>query len=211
MFFVIDGVDGAGKGEQISRLKRDLPSLYPEKEFVFTREPGGTNVPLAEDIRSLILSDRAKVASGAVMVQLFGASRFEHLEKLILPALRTGRVVVSDRFDCSTWAFQIAGQGGGKRAVTLFNVQRALIEGMLGTWTTIILDVDVDTAMQRTGNRKGQAHTHFDTRRKEFHEAVRAAFQTYANEFRHTHIIDASRSIDEVYVDVLEIVRRGLA
>ena len=100
---MIDGADGCGKTTVISYLK----SVY-QNNFLFTREPGGS--PFAEKIREVILSPDAKEASGLTQFGLFWAARADHLEKKIRPAIESGINVVSDRFDSSSYAFQIHGQ-----------------------------------------------------------------------------------------------------
>ncbi len=215
---VIDGPDGAGKGTQIEMLKGVLPSRYarPASDFVFTREPGGS--PFAEKVRELILSPGAKEVSGAVMIQLFGAARFEHLERTVVPALDAGKVVVSDRFDASTYAYQLIAQKGGRVAGTLFHRQSELIRDMgcfFGKgWTTIVLDVPSEIGMARSAKRKGQEHTHFDSRDIAFHELVRDGYRRYANQFLGVSVVDASRTPCLVHHDVVEVFDRvfgGLA
>lgn len=209
-FIVLDGVDGAGKGEQLKRLQERLPKLYPDRVFEFTREPGGS--PYAELIRNIILSDDARGASGAVMAQLFGASRFDHLEKLVLPALEVGKIVISDRFESSTYAFQLIAQCGGYEARQFFILQRKLFLHWLPSWKTIVLDVSVEIAQQRSRARVGQQHTHFDERKQTFHESVRSGFQAYARDFPEASVslVDASRSIEQVFDDVLSLVRQEI-
>jgi len=204
-FIVIDGPDGAGKGEQIRRLKTNLTELYPERTFVFTREPGGS--PYAEDIRRLIFAEEGRKASGATLAQLFGAARFDHIEKVILPQLEMGAVVITDRFDASTYAYQIVAQVGGEGATQFFMLQRKLIEQAIGSWMTIILDVDAQTAMQRAANRTGQERTHFDERKEAFHEMVRHGYESYARQYSNVSIVDTCRSIDEVHKDVLSLLQ----
>ena len=210
-FFVLDGVDGSGKGEQIKLLKEKLPQLYPDREFVFTREPGGS--PYAEQMRVLMLNNiYAKDASGEVMIQLFGAARFDHLGKIVFPALNAGKVVISDRFDGSTYAYQIMAQQGGYLAQKFFRLQRRLICEMLPSWSTIILDVDTAIAMSRRGGRTGQESTHFDEREAAFHEAVRRGFRSYVREYLSPDmaIVDAGRTIEEVHQDILALFRDKL-
>jgi thymidylate kinase len=88
-------------------------------------------------------------------------------------------------------------------------LQRELFLRDLPDWKTIILDVDADIAMQRSGDRSGQERTHFDERKKDFHEAVRSGFQAYARDFPEARasIVDASGTIDEVFRNVLALVR----
>jgi dTMP kinase len=213
-FIVIDGPDGAGKGTQIAMLRDTLPHRYgrPASDFVFTREPGGS--PFAEKLREANLSPEAKEASGSVMIQLFGAARLDHIEKIILPALAAGKVVVSDRFDAATFAYQVVAQEGGKRALELFSLQRQAIEPLFFAhhgWRTIILDVPAEIGMERSAKRRGQQRTHFDERDAAFHDAVRRGYLRYRENHRYgTHVIDASRTPCLVHHDVIGIFDRVL-
>ncbi|MDO8408235.1 MAG: dTMP kinase [bacterium] len=208
-FVVIDGPDGAGKGTQIGMLKDTLSHRYgrPAEDFVFTREPGGS--PFAEKIRKLILSPEAKEASASVMVQLFGAARFDHLEQTIIPALEAGKVVVSDRFEAATYAYQLFGQDGDRAERNLFAAQRTEIERLLGyadkPWTTIILDIDAETGKERAKKRRGQSANHLDERPLIFYRAVRNGFRAYAETVPNTTIIDASRTPALVHQDIIAV------
>ncbi|MDO8562131.1 MAG: dTMP kinase, partial [bacterium] len=99
-FIVIDGIDGSGKGKQVELLKRTLG-----KNVIFTHEPGGT--PKAEKIRKLLLERTEETPAPLADFLLFWAARADHVEKVILPALRAGKTVITDRFDSSTFAFQV--------------------------------------------------------------------------------------------------------
>src|SRR3989344_7639591 len=102
-FIVIDGIDGSGKGTQVKLLKRALG-----KNTIFTHEPGGT--PKAEAIRKLLLERKKEFSTPLADFLLFWAARADHVEKVILPALRAGKNVITDRFDSSTLAFQICAE-----------------------------------------------------------------------------------------------------
>lgn len=102
-FIVIEGDDGAGKTTFVNYLKK----IHPE--FVYSREPGGS--PASEEIRRVLLSDQGSAIDPLTRFHLFWASRAENLNKVILPALEEGKTVVTDRFDGSTFAFQVGGDG----------------------------------------------------------------------------------------------------
>jgi len=101
-FIVLEGLDGSGKTEVISRLKKDFPS------FIYTREPGGS--VFGEMVRSVLLDLKSKKVSALPILLGFMSSRASHVNELIIPALNKGKIVVSDRFDTSTFAFQLFGQ-----------------------------------------------------------------------------------------------------
>ena len=101
-FIVIDGIGGCGKTTHAKLLRARM-----EKDTVLTHEPGGT--PIAEKIRKLLLHGLIPTADVATEFFLFWTARAEHMREKIIPALRAGRNVISDRFDSSTFAFQIFG------------------------------------------------------------------------------------------------------
>lgn len=100
MFIVFEGMDGSGKSTQAQLLARALER--DGREVVLTREPGGS--PAAEEIRRFILT--GPPLSPAATLLMFNAARRDHMEKTIEPALAAGKVVVCDRFEWSTVAYQ---------------------------------------------------------------------------------------------------------
>ena len=106
MFITFEGPEGCGKSTHSKRLKNYLESK--DREVILTHEPGGTQ--LGKHIRELLL-DPESVLSKNTEVYLFAADRSEHVNKIILPALSQGKIVISDRFTDSTLAYQIGGRG----------------------------------------------------------------------------------------------------
>lgn len=96
-FIAIEGIDGVGKSTTIEQLKKIMP------DAVFTREPGGTN--FAELLRSLMLND-IKDVTEISWVYLICAARYDHLIKVIIPALNEGKTVICDRYVLSTLMYQ---------------------------------------------------------------------------------------------------------
>src|SRR3989344_1089779 len=106
-FIAIEGGEGSGKSSLVSALKDSLGD-----SVVVTREPGGS--PYGEAIRDLALKDpRAGQAPAATMLCLMFASRYDHVENIIRPALSKGLSVVSDRFDGSSYAYNVCAQSRG--------------------------------------------------------------------------------------------------
>src|SRR5579864_4280814 len=102
-FIVLEGGEGAGKSTQLRVIKEILGD-----DIVITREPGGS--PYAEEIRNVILkSTNAGQADAKTHFALFWAARADHMKNTVLPALNAGKHVISDRFDSSTFAYQIYG------------------------------------------------------------------------------------------------------
>lgn len=113
-FIAFEGCEGVGKSTQLRFLKEYLEKTG--QPAVFTREPGGT--PLAEEIRQLILT---KEMSAETEAALFAAARCDHIDNLILPSVREGKIVVCDRYIDSSFAYQAYARGLGEEFVEKMN------------------------------------------------------------------------------------------
>src|SRR4030065_1013885 len=114
-FITLEGIDGAGKSTHLSFIAERLRAKG--RQVVVTREPGGT--PLGEMLRDLVLSQKMHTETETLIMF---ASRREHIEKLIVPALEKGIWVLSDRFPDATFAYQGGGRGiASERLQTLGN------------------------------------------------------------------------------------------
>lgn len=201
-FIVIDGADGCGKTTIISHLK----TIYPLEPFVYTREPGGS--PFAETIRQVILSPEAKEASGLTQFGLFWAARADHLQQTIEPALAAGKHVISDRFDSSSYAFQIYGQETPELE-DMFLRMRRLYLGQTLPDLYIILDVNPHIGASRTSQRGKSNINHFDERDASFHRRIRQAFRNLPPEFPRV-IISSHDPVAEVKQNVQQVVHEVL-
>jgi dTMP kinase len=204
-FIVIDGPDGAGKGEHVDRLKE---TLSPD-EVYFTREPGGTK--LAEDVRAILLDAkrREKITPRAELL-LFLAARAQHVEPVILPVLESGRHVISDRFDSATHAYQLHGRGMQNLLEAFVHANHIATLGHTPD-LYVILDVPPEIGLAR---KKGSPdeETRFDAEELAFHERVRGGFLSFAKENKERClIIDANRDIEEVWRDVCDTVLSFIA
>ena len=144
MFITFEGLDGSGKTTQARLLGARLEA--EGIEVVLTREPGGT--PLGEEIRNLVLhgGDVAPWAEAA----LYAASRAQHVEQLIRPALARGATVISDRYVDSSVAYQGIARGLGLERVLELNL--AAVEGLMPD-RTILLEIGADDAVGADGRR----------------------------------------------------------
>ena len=166
-FVVVEGPDGAGKTTLVERLAGRLKRRGVDP--VVVREPGGT--PLAEEARRLAF-DPPFAASPAAELFLMLAARADLVAKIIRPALDAGRLVLSDRFDLSTEAYQIAGRALPRDEVLYAN---RIATGGLKPDLTIVLDVPVSVGRAR----QAQARKDLDRMEREsdpLHERVRTAF-----------------------------------
>ena len=197
LFITFEGVEGSGKSTQIQRLADRIKSKDANLDLLVTREPGGTDS--AESIRQLLVTGRADKWRAATEAMLMSASRHEHVEHVIRPAIESGAIVVCDRFYDSTRVYQ--GIVGGVPEPDIEALNR-LACGNLVPDLTILLDMDVDEGLRRADGRE-TAETRFESKGVEFHRKVRSGFLELAA--RHSGrfvVIDAGREIDRVTSDI---------
>ena len=197
LFITFEGVEGSGKSTQIQRLADRIKSKDANLDLLVTREPGGTDS--AESIRQLLVTGRADKWRAATEAMLMSASRHEHVEHVIRPAIATGAIVVCDRFYDSTRVYQGIVGGVPEADIEALN---NLACGNLVPDLTILLDMDVDEGLRRADGRE-TAETRFESKGVEFHRKVRSGFLELAA--RHSGrfvVIDAGREIDRVTSDI---------
>ncbi len=206
-FITFEGGEGAGKSTQVRRLVAALRERGIDVQA--TREPGGS--PSAEEIRSLLVTGAPYRWTPMAEALLLNAARMEHLERLIRPALEEGRWVVCDRFADSTAAYQGYAQNLG---LDVTSQLERLVVGDTRPDLTLILDVPVDSGLERAASReiKDQAgETRYERFSPRFHEKLRQAFLEIAKaEPERCIVIDAQRPEAEVAKDVLAAVTERL-
>lgn len=202
MFITIEGGEGAGKSSMMDRLAGWLEAHG--HRVVRTREPGGT--VLAEKIRAILLDDgHGELSSQAELLLVF-ASRAQHLEELIRPALARGDTVLCDRFTDASWAYQ----GGGRQMpADWITALEEMVHGDLQPDLTLLLDLPVEQGLERA-SRRGEADR-FEQESSSFFRRVRQAYLARAksspNRFE---IIDASGAMDQVWSQIESVLERRL-
>lgn len=201
-FITIEGIEGVGKTTNIEFIQRIIDEAGIE--CVVTREPGGT--PLAEQIRQLLLDERTEVVSANCELLMMFAARSQHLDQFVLPKLNHGNWVISDRFTDATYAYQ----GGGRGVPTeKISILEAYVQGAFRPDLTILLDSPVEIGLQRAGKR-GQLDR-FEREKQSFFEKVRVMYLNRASEEpERIKVVDASRSLAEVQVQIREIIEKEL-
>ena len=192
-FITFEGGEGTGKSTQAGMLAQRLETYGLAVQL--TREPGGS--PGAEIIRHVLLTGAAKPLGADVEAMLFAAARDDHVQCTILPALRSGKWVVCDRFADSTRVYQgILGQVDQK----LINVLERVSVGELSPDLTVILDLPVQVGLERAKQRRGSARVdRFEGEGVEFHQKLRDAFlDIAAHEPDRCVVIDTTASKDIV-------------
>ena len=206
LFIVLDGGEGCGKSTLLKMARK-----FYGKRMTVSREPGGS--PFAEEIRDLILDKNdtgwAGKADGKTMFALFWAARADHMKNTIIPALnKKGRIVVSDRFDSSTYAYQIEAQGV-RELEDVFWLMRKRYLGQFKPDIYIYLDVRPEVGLARKNKQKNEKKNHFDKKKLDFHYRLREGFKEFLSLKNHgirSVIINAENSKEQVFKDFQKII-----
>jgi len=208
LFITFEGPEGGGKSTHVARLAQRLRHLG--YDVVTTREPGGT--PAGEAIRDVIQHDkRSENLSSETETLLFLASRAQLVQSVILPALKKGNCVISDRFSDSTIAYQGYGRGMNVQALFMLN---KFATGSVSPDLTLLLDINVKRGFMRLRkrNRKNNAsHDRIERESLMFHEKVRGGYLKLAGKWsKRYRIIDAGQSMKQVEKSIWAVVCKRL-
>lgn len=195
LFLTLEGGDGSGKTSLQSSLSSYLSSLgYP---VVTTRAPGGTL--LGGAIREILLHKTKIPLCKRAELFLFLADRSQHVKEIILPALHQKKLVLCDRFNDSTIAYQ-----GGAREIDLSQIAKLChfaVEG-LEPHLTFYLDLDPEEGLRRAQGIKS-SQDRLEQEALEFHRKVRTTYLDLAREHpSRIYVIDAMQSQEEVFQEV---------
>ncbi len=198
VFITIEGVEGSGKSTQLLHLSERLRHLG--LPVVVTKEPGGT--ALGRELRRLLLERHSSGETWCAEAELllFYADRAQHLETVIRPALVEGQIVLVDRFEDSTRAYQGA---SGVAEGSLDRLSELVLRG-LKPHLTVMLDMDPEVSLQRVEVRNlslgGEfAETRFDEAELDFHRRVRNRFLVIAqNHPNRVALIPARDPVEQV-------------
>ncbi len=199
-FITLEGGEGCGKSTQVKALATRLSDLG--YDVITTREPGGTDN--AETIRDLLLNGGDNRWDSRSESLLFAAARADHIRNLIKPALLRGQWVICDRFIDSSRAYQSGGSGLSDDIILkLHNIGS---EGFMPD-RTLVLDLDENIANERVTMRDGDNRDRIGGRDKQFHQKVRQAFRSYAEqEPDRIRLINANAAIGKITDDIIEIL-----
>jgi dTMP kinase len=199
LLITLEGGEGSGKSTIMARLKADLESNG--HDCLVTREPGGST--LGSEIRSLLLTTRsAHPIHPMAELMLFLADRAQHIQEVIRPALEEGKVVICDRYNDSTIAYQ--GFGRGLDIPTVQEICER-VSGRVKPFVTLYLDVDPKTGLERAKQaaKEDSAAGEMDRIESEelaFHRQLRKGFHWLIEQNPDRMIlIDANRPLEDVY------------
>lgn len=187
LFIVLEGIDGTGKSSHAKRLASYFSSLG--REVVLSREP--TDGPWGKKLRDSATTGRLEPEEE---LEYFLRDRREHVDQLIRPALAEGKVVILDRYYFSTMAYQGA-RGFDPAQIRRRNEEFAPVPDWL-----FILDVEIDTALQRIGHR-GDTANHFE--RRDALQKCREIFLSLRHE-PFARVISAEGGMDEIAHQIID-------
>ena len=194
LFITIEGPDGSGKSTQIQYMKEYFASK--EIPCLFTREPGGTHI--GEKLRNIILDKENAEMCDMTEALLYAASRAQHVEELIKPALDEGKVVICDRFIDSSIAYQGYGRelGDAVRAINEYAVCGCMPD------VTFLMELDPCIGKSRICS---DVQDRLELEKIEFHNRVFAGYQEIASVYAERFAcIDASRDKEEIRKDIID-------
>lgn len=190
MLITFEGIEGCGKTTQIELLYTYLK----KKRYMVTktREPGGT--PFGESLRDAFLHASAKVDPLAELL-VFMAMRAQHVEELILPALKKGTIVLCDRFTDASYAYQGFGRGIANSTIETLN---QLVTKGVNPDLTIFLDCPVEKGLTR--KEKSVLMDRFEKEKLSFHKKVKKAYEKLVKENpERFFVVDGTLDIDTVH------------
>lgn len=190
-FITFEGIEGCGKSTQSKKLHQYF--LNENKDVILTREPGGTDQ--GEAIREILINQDLDYKTE---VLLNFAARNEHVTKLIKPALKENRIVISDRFFDSTYAYQ--GYAMNVDLAFIDNIKNQTIADFAPD-ITFLIDIDVNKAFERISARID--NNKYENFSLDFHQKVRDGFLDLASQNNRIKIIDGSKNEEEVFAQIL--------
>ncbi len=199
LFITFEGIEGSGKTTQAKMLYDHLRKQ--NIDCLLTREPGGTRI--SEKIRELILDCENVDMFPKTELLLYLASRSQHVEEVIRPALSANKVVISDRFSDATLAYQGAGRCLPMETVKQLN---ELATESLTPDITFLLDVPVKEGLKRV-----QRTDRIELEEEEFHDRVREEYLNIAaRELERVTLLDGEKSKERIHSEVVEVVEASM-
>lgn len=199
-FITLEGCEGSGKSTQLQLLQNFLKESG--KDFIFTREPGGT--PIAEQIRKIILDGNNVEMQDETEALLYASARVQHIKEKIIPAKNSGKIIVCDRYIDSSFAYQAYARGLGMEFVSGVNVY-AMQNCMPDL--TFFLDISPREAFIRKGG--ADEGDRLEQSGIAFHEKVYQGYLSLARQFpQRIAVIDARKAAEQVFDQIVSELKK---
>lgn len=198
LFISFEGIEGVGKTTALQYVCECLD--IAQISYVVTREPGGT--PVAEVIREVFLNHYNEMMCPDTELLLMFAGRAQNIAKVILPALRKGQWVLSDRFTDASFAYQ-----GGGRGIPVKHIKELtrLVQGNLKPDITFLLDAPISVGLGRVKSRG--AKDRIETEGLEFFKRVWESYLDQAKrEPKRFRVIDADQKLSAVKEQLRQVI-----
>jgi len=205
MFITLEGIEGSGKTTAAKGIIEGLKNKG--YQVIYTREPGGN--PIAESIRDIILDRTHTDMDARTEALLYAAARRQHLVDVINPALKSGKIVICDRFVDSSIAYQ-----GHARAIgaDLIDEINHFATGGTQPDLTFLIDVQPEVGLRRINQDKNREINRLDLEALEFHQAVYRGYHELAKKNPHRiQIINGDAPVATVVAKILNILGKRLS
>ncbi|AFH49093.1 Thymidylate kinase [Ignavibacterium album JCM 16511] len=199
MFITFEGIDFCGKSTQVELLKNYFEKKGKTVKVI--REPGGTEI--SEKIRDILLDKKNNKMFMETELLLFSASRAQLVREKIIPFLKEGSVVISDRFHDSSTAYQ--GFGRGLPVEAVLNVHKLAIGETIPD-ITFIIDIPVSVAVERKALKTHQELDRIEVSSNDFFEKVRNGYLSLAKNEKRFRIINGTKSIEEIHKLIINYI-----
>ncbi len=198
-FITIEGGEGSGKTSLIKLLVNDFKKL--NIDTLTSREPGGSKI--AEEIRQVILNVENTKMDYMTEALLYAASRKQHLEEIIKPAINEGKLVICDRYIDSSLAYQGWARDLGIEKV--YDINMYATEGFLPD-LTLFIDIPAEVGLERIKSNNRDVDR-LDLEKISFHHKVREGYLKIAEMYpERIVVIDGNKSLEEVYEDIKKVI-----
>jgi len=197
LFISFEGPEASGKSSQIKIL-----SKYLQKNKIphlITREPGGTLI--AEKLRKIILDKNEQITNDEEIL-LFMAARLNHLNNIIYPALKSGKIVISDRYADSTFVYQgYVNNYGMNKSI---NLHKLLLKNFLPNKTFLFL-LSPEKINERLKKRK--LSNKYDKLNLTFHRKVNQGYRKLSKNDKRFCLINASNTIEKIQKEIINVLK----
>jgi dTMP kinase len=196
-FIVFEGGEKSGKSTQIELLQKYLETK--DCQVVLTREPGSKLSTITQSIREIILNNKNINLTARAELLLFLADRSQHVSEIVKPALEQGKIVLCDRFDGSTFAYQ--GAARNLNLAEIVSMDNWAKQGLMPD-LVVYLDITPGQAAQRS---RGEKHDRLDAESLAFHDAVRVGYLEQAKQINWL-TVSAVGEIDDIFQKIKSAV-----